>query len=122
MAAAASRMRWYSLSVSVCAGATVMESPVCTPMGSKFSIEQMTTKLSRTIAHHFELVFLPAEHGFLDQRLVHGAGVERARNGVGKFLAVVGDRAARAAQRERRANHHRIAKLVGELGSPPARY
>ena len=25
---AASRMRWYSLSVSVCAGATVMESPV----------------------------------------------------------------------------------------------
>ena len=47
IAAAASRMRWYSLSVSVCAGATVIESPVCTPMGSKFSIEQMTTKLSR---------------------------------------------------------------------------
>ena len=39
-------MRWYSLSVSVCAGATVMESPVCTPMGSKFSIEQMMTTLS----------------------------------------------------------------------------
>ena len=27
------RMIWYSLSVSVWAGATVMESPVCTPMG-----------------------------------------------------------------------------------------
>ncbi len=42
----ASRMIWYSLSVSVCAGATVMESPVWTPMGSKFSMEQMMTQLS----------------------------------------------------------------------------
>ena len=39
-------MAWYSTSVSVCAGATVMESPVCTPMGSKFSMEQTTTQLS----------------------------------------------------------------------------
>ena len=42
----ASRMRWYSLSVSVCAGATVIESPVCTPIGSRFSIEQMMMQLS----------------------------------------------------------------------------
>ena len=41
-----SRIRWYSLSVSVSAGATVMLSPVWTPIGSTFSIEQMTTKLS----------------------------------------------------------------------------
>ena len=46
MRRAASRIRWYSLSVSVSAGATVMLSPVCTPIGSTFSIEQMTTKLS----------------------------------------------------------------------------
>ena len=46
-AMAASRIPWYSLSVSVCAGATVIESPVCTPIGSKFSIEQMMTTLSR---------------------------------------------------------------------------
>ena len=39
----ASRISWYSLSVSVRAGATVMESPVWTPIGSKFSIEQMMT-------------------------------------------------------------------------------
>ena len=45
-ARAASRIRWYSRSVSVCAGATVTLSPVCTPIGSRFSIEQMTTKLS----------------------------------------------------------------------------
>jgi hypothetical protein len=42
----ASRMTWYSLSVSVCEGATVIESPVCTPIGSRFSIEQMMTTLS----------------------------------------------------------------------------
>ncbi len=39
-------MRWYSRSVSVSAGAQVMLSPVWTPIGSMFSIEQMTTKLS----------------------------------------------------------------------------
>ena len=44
---AASRMSWYSRSVSVCAGATVIESPVCTPIGSTFSMEQITTTLSR---------------------------------------------------------------------------
>ncbi|CAB4582116.1 unannotated protein [freshwater metagenome] len=43
---AASRICWYSTSVRVCAGATVIESPVCTPIGSTFSIEQMITQLS----------------------------------------------------------------------------
>ncbi len=43
---AMSRIRWYSRSVSVIAGATVTLSPVCTPIGSRFSIEQMTTTLS----------------------------------------------------------------------------
>ncbi len=43
---AMSRMAWYSRSVRVIAGATVMESPVCTPMGSRFSIEQTITVLS----------------------------------------------------------------------------
>ena len=45
-AKAASRIAWYSTSVSVWAGATVIESPVCTPIGSTFSIEQMITQLS----------------------------------------------------------------------------
>ncbi len=43
---ASSRMAWYSPFVRVCCGATVMESPVCTPIGSKFSIEQTTMTLS----------------------------------------------------------------------------
>ncbi len=45
-AIATSRMCWYSRSVRVIAGATVTESPVCTPIGSMFSIEQTTTALS----------------------------------------------------------------------------
>src|SRR5580704_3252991 len=45
-ASAASRMIWYSLSERVIAGAMVIESPVWTPIGSKFSIEQMMTALS----------------------------------------------------------------------------
>ena len=43
---AASRIRWYCLSVSVCTGATVTESPVWTPIGSMFSMEQMMMTLS----------------------------------------------------------------------------
>ena len=45
-AKAASRMAWYSTSESVWAGATVMESPVWTPIGSRFSMEQTITQLS----------------------------------------------------------------------------
>ena len=41
-----SRSAWYCLSVSVCCGATQTESPVWTPIGSRFSIEQMITTLS----------------------------------------------------------------------------
>ena len=67
------------------------------------------------VAHHLELEFLPADHRFLDQRLMDGARVESARDGVGKFLVVVGDRAAGAAQRERRTDDDRIAELVGEI-------
>ena len=40
------RRFWYSRSVSVWEGATVTESPVCTPIGSRFSIAQMMTTLS----------------------------------------------------------------------------
>ncbi len=43
---AMSRICWYSTSESVCCGATVIESPVCTPMGSTFSMLQMMTTLS----------------------------------------------------------------------------
>ena len=40
------RIIWYSLSVNVRAGATVIESPVWIPIGSTFSIEQTIIQLS----------------------------------------------------------------------------
>ena len=40
-----SRIAWYSRSVSVWIGATVIESPVWTPIGSRFSMEQTITAL-----------------------------------------------------------------------------
>ena len=43
---AAERSIWYSLSVSVCDGATTMESPVWTPIGSMFSILQTVMHVS----------------------------------------------------------------------------
>ncbi len=46
MPIATSRIRWNSRSVKVIDGATVIESPVCTPIGSRFSIEQTITTLS----------------------------------------------------------------------------
>ena len=73
-AKASSRIAWYSTSVSVWAGATVMESPVCTPIGSKFSMEQTTTQLSARVAHDLELELLPAGDRLLDQDLADRAG------------------------------------------------
>ena len=92
-----------------------MESPVCTPMGSKFSIEQMMMTLSLQIAHHLELVFLPAEHALFDQRFVHRREIEAARQNLHQLFAVVGDAAAGAAQREAGAQDDREADLAGEL-------
>ena len=66
-----SRMCWYSRSVSVIAGATVTESPVCTPIASMFSIEQIDHHVVAAVAHQLELVLLPAEHRLLDEDGVH---------------------------------------------------
>ena len=65
------RMIWYSLSVKVCAGATVIESPVCTPIGSKFSIEQTMMQLSflsRTTSISYS--FQPSKDSSISNSLV----------------------------------------------------
>ena len=93
-------MSWYSLSVSVCAGATVIESPVCTPIGSRFSIEQTMMQLSLRVAHDFHLELFPAEHRLLDQHLVGRRQLEAALDDLVELFAVVGDAAAGAAERE----------------------
>ena len=87
IAMAASRISWYSLSVSVWAGATVIESPVCTPIGSKFSIEQMMTTLSREVPHDLQLELLPADDRLLDQHLADRALLEAPADRALQLLA-----------------------------------
>ena len=67
------------------------------------------------VAHHLELEFLPAEHALFDQRLVDRREVEPALENFVQLFEVVGDAAARAAQREARAQDDRVAVLLREL-------
>ena len=69
-------MRWYSLSVSVCAGATVIESPVCTPIGSKFSIEQTMMQLLRSRTTSISNSY--RQHRLLEQQLARREASTRA--------------------------------------------
>ena len=94
----ASRSRWYSRSVSVCAGATVIESPVCTPIGIEILDRADDDAVVVAVADDLHLVLFPAEHRFLEQHLVGGRGIESARHDGLEFLAVVGDAAAAAAR------------------------
>ena len=74
------RIIWYSLSVSVCAGATVIESPVCTPMASKFSIEQIMIQLSflsRTTSISYS--FQPIKDSSINNSLVGDNSKPRAQ-------------------------------------------
>ena len=103
-AKAASRICWYSTSESVWAGATVIESPVWTPIGSKFSIEQMTTQLSaRSRMTSSSYSFQPAidRSMRISRDRAGGRGPVAARRT--KALGVVGDPGAGAAEDERRA-------------------
>jgi hypothetical protein len=77
-ASEALRMIWYSLSVSVWAGATVMESPVCTPIGSRFSMEQtmmQLSALSRTTSISYS--FQPSSDSSISSSLVGEASRPR---------------------------------------------
>ena len=118
MALAASRIRWYSLSVSVWAGATVIESPVWTPIGSKFSIEQMMTTLSAlSRITSSSNSFQPMTDSSIEH-LVDGAEVEAAGDELVELLAVVGDAAAGAAHGEARPQHARQADLLADRPGP----
>ena len=68
------------------------------------------------VAHHLELEFLPADHRLLDQDLVHRAQVEAALGELFELVDVVGDAAADAAERERRADDGRKADVVDDGG------
>ena len=70
------------------------------------------------VAHDFHLVFLPAEQRFLDEDFVHGRKLDAALGDFLKLLAVVGDAAAGAAERERGPDDEREA---ADLARRPSR-
>ena len=61
----------------------------------------------RVVAHHLHLEFLPPEERLLDEHLAHRRHVQPARDDRFKFLAIVSDAAARAAERESRPDDER---------------
>jgi hypothetical protein len=84
----------------VSAGATVIESPVCTPIGSMFSIEQMMMQLSalsRTTSISYS--FQPM-HAFFDQNFRDRRSGQAALDDLFELFEIVGDAAAQTAQRE----------------------
>ena len=104
-------MRWYSTSVSVWAGATVIDSPVCTPIASTILDRADHDDVVRVVAHDLELVFLPTDHAALDEDLGDRAGRETALGDALHLAVVVRDAGAAPAEDERRAHDHRIADL-----------
>ena len=67
------------------------------------------------VADDFEFEFLPADHGLVDLHLRDHARGEAAGHDVAVFLEVVGDAAARAAQREGGADDRGEADFLEEL-------
>ena len=118
---AASRRRWYSLSVSVIAGATVIESPVCTPIGSMFSIEQTTMKLSAlSRMTSSSNSFQPSTLSSMSTSRVGDCASAQATFASNSAL-VLRDAAARAAHRERGPQDRREAGVLHDRPAPPRR-
>ena len=99
----------------VWAGATVIESPVWTPIGSKFSMEQMMMTLSaRSRITSSSYSFQPRTLSSTSTSWTGERSRPRSRSST-QFLPVVGDAAAGAAEREAGPEDRRVADLVGEL-------
>ena len=64
------------------------------------------------VADHLVLDLLVALDALLDEHLVHGREEERIAHDLAELRLVVGEAAARAAQREGRAQHHGIADAL----------
>ncbi len=112
-AIAMSRIFWYSRSVSVIAGATVTESPVCTPIGSTFSIEQTTTTLSwRSRISSSSYSFQPRIDSS-SSTSVTGLASRPCPAILAQVAQIHGDAGARAAEGERRPHDQREAEVGG---------
>ncbi len=66
------------------------------------------------VAHHLELVFLPAQDRLFDEDLPHGGEFETVTGFFEKLLLVVGNPCAAATENERRSDHQRIADIGGD--------
>ena len=100
----ASRMIWYSLSVSVSAGATVIEVAGVDAHRIEVLDRADDDAVVVLVANDLHLVLFPAEHALFDQHFIGGRGVDAGLDDVEEFFLVVGDAAAGAAQREARAD------------------
>jgi hypothetical protein len=106
VAIAMSRIRWYSRSVKVIAGVTVTESPVCTPIGSMFSIEQTITALSlRSRISSSSNSFQPRIDSSSST-----SGVQPRPGDAVQVGGVAGDAGPGSAERERGPDHQRVAE------------
>ena len=114
-ARAASRRRWYSRSVSVIAGAIVIESPVWTPIGSMFSNRADDDEVVGPVTHDLELELLPAEDALLDEHFARRRLRERPGDLRLELAPVLRDASARAAHREGRPEDRREARLFDDL-------
>ena len=116
VANAASRRRWYAASGSVCCGAIVHESPVWTPIGSRFSIEHTTTALPR--ASHItssSCSCQPARYSSTST-CPTGLAARPCATTARSSLRRVRDAAAGAAERERRPDDRRRRELDVGVG------
>lgn len=73
-----------------------MESPVCTPTGSTFSIGADDHDVVVAVAHELELEFLPALDALFDQDFVGGRVMDAGAGDAVQLLLVVGDAGAQA--------------------------
>ena len=80
-------MRWYSMSDSVWAGATVIDA------------------VASAVAYDLHLEFLPALDALLDEDFADGGELDALRHYLRELCFVVGDTAARSAEGVRRPKH-----------------
>ena len=117
IARAALRRRWCTGSGSVCTGATTIESPVCTPSGSTFSIEQTAMHVSS--ASRMTSYSISCQPTRQRSTITWPMGLARrpARTRSRYSASVLDDAAAGAAEREGRPDDGRQADaLEGAVG------
>ena len=92
-------------------GATTIESPVWTPIGSMFSMPQIGDRGVGGVAEDLELDLVPAEQAALHQDLADGAGAQAVGDALARLGEVQGEAAAAAAEARRPAAARRDGRL-----------